>query len=207
MRTVVRARPPRRLITVEEYLSMQVDDTKSELIDGVLVMSPGASERHNYLIYSIMDILVRWTRHFKLGNVCFDIDMVLDVEKALVYRPDLIFVAKAHHARRQRGRVFGPGDLCVEVLSPSDHRWVRNRKRSDYEKYGVPWYWIVHPKADDSSLQEYELIDGQYVLRSEVTADEWLEPGLFPGLIFRLGPMIAGEDPKKAVKGKAKRLV
>jgi Uma2 family endonuclease len=207
MRTLVPVRPRRRRITVEQYLAMPVDDTKSELIDGVLVMSPGASERHNYLIYCIMHVLVQWTRHFKLGNVCFDIDMVLDVDKALVYRPDLIFVAKANNSRRQRGRVFGPGDLCVEVLSRSDHRWIRNRKRDDYEKYGVPWYWIVKPDPEEPSLQEYELVDGEYVLRSEVTADDWFEPGLFPGLIFKLAPMAAGDDLKKAVKGKAKRLV
>ena len=55
-------------------------------------------------------------------------------------------------------------------------------------------------------LEEHELERGEYVLRSEVSGNVWFEPRLFPGLQFRLPPLIA-DDVKAAVKGKGKKLV
>jgi Uma2 family endonuclease len=197
----------RRLMTTEEYLAQPTDDERSELIYGELVVSPSAAWEHNDLIYYFRDLLGRWTAHYKLGKVCFDLDMVLDVVRALIYRPDLVFLSAEHTARRKRGRVFGAADLCVEVLSPSDRPWIQNRKFADYEKYGVSWYWIIRPDPKLPSIEEHELVDGKYILRTEAVGDDWFKPALFPGLALCLAPMIAGEPLKAAVKGKAKRLV
>jgi Uma2 family endonuclease len=198
---------PRRMTTTE-YLALPTDDgVKSELIYGAYVASPHPTEAHNDLLHDIGEILKRWVRHKDLGKVSFDIDMVLDVKKALVYAPDLLFVARENEARRKRGRVYGPADLCVEILSPSDREWVQNRKFSDYEVHGVGWYWTIRPDPDSPILLEYELAKGKYVCRAEVTGDAWFEAGLFPGLAFRLPPLLAGEPLKAAVKGKAKKLM
>jgi Uma2 family endonuclease len=194
-------------MTTEEYLALPTDDERSELIYGEVVVSPGATWEHNDVIYYIRHLVGRWVQHFKLGKICFDVDMVLDVAKALIYRPDLLFLITEHLARRKRGRVFGAADLCVEVLSPSDRPWLQNRKFADYESYGVSWYWIIRPDPQSPGIEEHELVGGKYVCRAEVSGDEWFKPGLFPGLIFRLAALIGGEDLKAAVKGKAKRLV
>jgi hypothetical protein len=66
---------------------------------------------------------------------------------------------------------------------------------------------VIRPDPKSPRIEEHELVDGKYVSRAEVVGDEWFKPGLFPGLVFRLPPMIAGEDLKLAVKGKAKKLV
>jgi Uma2 family endonuclease len=194
-------------MTTEEYLALPVDDERTELIYGEVVVSPGATWEHNDVVYFLRHIVGRWADHFELGKVCFDVDMVLDAARDLVYRPDLLFLTKAHLARRKRGRVFGPADLCVEVLSPSDRPRIQNRKFADYESNGVSWYWIVRPDPESPSIEEHELAGGKYVCRAEVTGDAWFAPGLFPGLAFRLPPLLAGEPLKAAVKGKAKKLM
>jgi Uma2 family endonuclease len=200
--------PKRRLMTTEEYLALPTDDgERTELIYGEVIVSPSAAWEHNDIIYYFRDLLGRWTRHFKLGKVCFDVDMVLDVVRALIYEPDLVFLMTAHAARRKKGRVYGPADLAVEVLSPSERPWLQNRKFADYERYGVSWYWIIRPDPKMPSIEEHELVDGKYILRTEAIGDAWFESALFPGLALRLPPMIAGEELKAAVKGKAKKLV
>jgi Uma2 family endonuclease len=200
-------KPKRRLMTTEEYLALPTDVERSELIYGEVVVSPSAAWEHNVIIYYFRHILGCWARHFKLGQVCFDVDMVLDTVRHLIYQPDLVYLVAKHAARRDKGRVYGAADLCVEVQSPSDRPWIQNRKFADYESYGVSWYWIIRPDSELPSIEEHELVDGKYILRTEAIGDAWFKPALFPGLELRLPPMIAGEELKAAVKGKAKRLV
>lgn len=195
--------PPRHL-TTEQYLSGPPDEFKAELIYGELVMSPRATDWHQELEHYLTHLLRCWTKAFDLGWVWHDLDMVLDERKDLVYRPDVLYLAKTHAARRKRRRVFGPADLCVEILSPSDKPLVRRRKFTDYERYGVAWYWIINVAKE--TLEEHELVTGVYRCRHTMGGSDWFAPGLFPGLEFRLRPLIEG-DLKNAVRGKAKKLV
>ena len=198
--------PAARRLTTAEYLATPTDGPRSELIYGEVVMAARPSDEHQDLVYALGHVLRRWTEHEKLGKLSFEIDMVLDEEKRLVYSPDLLFLTKAHAARRRDGRVYGPADLCVEILSPSDKPWVQRRKYSDYERYGVRWYWIVQPDPANPALEENELVGGVFVPRTEVAGDMWFSPGLFPGLAFRLHPLLQG-DARAAVKGKTKKLM
>jgi Uma2 family endonuclease len=197
----------RKRLTVEQYLSLPEDDEKSELIDGVLIVSPSVGFWHQSLGFHLQVVLHRWIRAHDLGQIWFDLDMVLDEKRGIVYRPDLVYLSKTHLHRLRRERIFGPADLCVEIISSSDKPQVLLRKHQDYARYGVRWYWEIHRREQDWQLLEYELGQAQeYVLRQELTGQDWFEPGLFPGLIFRLGPLASGEY-KQAVKGQAKRLL
>jgi Uma2 family endonuclease len=207
MTAAARTKAGRTFMTTAEYLALPSGGRYTELIYGEIVMSPTPAFGHQVLVYCLVDLLTRWTRRNQLGSVTFHLDMVLDIRKALVRAPDIVFLAAANEGRLRRGRIYGPADLCVEVLSPSDRPILQKRRFADYERYGVPWYWIVRPGGTSPSIEEYELVDGKYHCRSEISGDAWFTPGLFPGLTFRLPPMIAGEDLKTAVKGKARKLV
>ncbi len=191
-------------MSLERYLSGPPDEFKSELIYGVLVKSPSPTDWHQDHQLDLASMLRRWVRAYNLGWVWHDLDMVLDEFKALVYGPDLLFLAKEHANRRKRHRLFGPADLAVEILSPSVRPQIVNRKFSDYERYGVTWYWVI--EAKEQSLVEYQLVHGIYVARTEVSGGQWFAPGIFPGLQFRLDAVLRG-DLNAAVKGKAKRLM
>ncbi len=204
MSVAQRIAAPTRLMTAEEYLSGPEDEFKSELIYGELVMSPSARDWHQDLQLVLAYLLRLWVRAFDLGWVWHALDMVLDTAKHLVYRPDVLFLAKKHAKRRSRDRVFGPADLGVEILSPSVRSRILQRKFADYERYGVAWYWIID--VNRKRIEENQLVNGVYVCRQEIEGDEWFEPGVFPGLEFRLAGLIEG-DLKSAVKGKAKKLV
>ena len=102
--------------------------------------------------------------------------------------------------------------FTVPSISPSrfsqgsNPDFVACRKFADYQRYGVPWYWIINPLAESPTIEEQQLVDGRYECRSEIAGEQWFEPGLFPGLVFRLPQLLKG-DLKAAVKGKAKKLM
>lgn len=204
--STARALKRRQRMSADAYLAGPPDELKGELIYGEMVLSPSPSDKHQDLQADLGYILRQWVRAFELGWVWHDLDMVLDQVRDLVYRPDLIFLSRDHEERRQRGRVIGPADLCVEILSPSDRPRVQRLKYRDYARYGVPWYWIVNPGEGEPVLEENQLVEQTYTVRSETVGDAWFSPALFPGLQIRLPALIQG-NLKAAVKGKAKKLV
>ncbi len=206
--TKPRPKPAKKIrMTVREFLALPPDEhCESELIYGEMIVMPKPRPKHNRAIYYLGHIIDRWVYHFRLGTVFFDNDLILDEENALVYAPDLMFLCKENQGRYRNELVFGPVDLAVEILSPSNRPYIQERKFADYEHYGIPWYWVIDPNAEEPTLRENQLVDGIYVCRSEIVGAQWFEPGLFPGLVFRLPPLLEG-DLKAAVKGKAKRLM
>lgn len=205
MASASRSAEPRRM-TVAEYLAGPVDKANAALIHGELVVSPRPAEERQDLAHVLGELLRRWTRHHDLGKMSYDIDLVLDEVEDVVYAPDLLFLTQAHQSRRRQGRIYGPADLCVEFISPHEKPRVQRAKYRDYAQYGVTWYWIINALGAKPLLEENELVEGQYRVRAEVVGAAWFEPVMFPGLQFCLPPLLAG-DLKKAVKGKAKKLV
>jgi Uma2 family endonuclease len=167
---------------------------------------PKPREKHNRLLHNLGEMLRRWVRHMKLGQICFDIDMILDDENDLVYAPDLMFLSTLHQDRLKDGRIFGLADVSIEILSPTERRARQGRKFADYEAYGIPWYWIIEANDEKPTLEEHQLLKGRCQCRTEVVGAQWFAPGVFPGLVFRLPPLLDG-DLKAAVKGKAKRFM
>jgi Uma2 family endonuclease len=190
--------------TLKEYLAGPPDEFKAELIYGVKVMCPSPTAQHQDATFNITLLLRRWVLAKGLGRVNFDLDMVLDEANDLAYRPDVLYVAKENEARWQQGRVFGPADLCVEILSPSERPHRQRRKFADYERYAVPWYWIID--QEKMTIEENQLVGTSFQLRAEIEGDNWFAPGLFPGLEFQLRPLIEG-DLKAAVRGEVAAMV
>ena len=197
----------KKRMTTQEYLALgETEHCETLLIYGEMIVMANPTPKHNRLLHDLGEIIRRWIRHMKLGQVFFDNDLILDEENALVYAPDLMFLANEHLDQYHDELVYGPVDLAIEILSPSERPFLQRRKFTDYERYAIPWYWIIDPNAENPSLAEHQLVNGRYECRSEIVGTQWFEPGLFPGFAFRLPQLLAG-DLKAAVKGKAKKLM
>ena len=57
-----------------------------------------------------------------------------------------------------------PPLLAVEIRSPSTALVDLNRKKTAYERFGVPTYWIVNPDPPEPELTVFELRDGRYAV-------------------------------------------
>jgi Uma2 family endonuclease len=68
-------------------------------------------------------------------------DVILDDRN--IVQPDLLFVSNRNLSLIRSEGIFGSPDLVVEILSPSSIVQDRYTKRSLYERFKVPEYWIV----------------------------------------------------------------
>lgn len=140
------------------------DSYRRELIDGVLIVTPAPSPRHQRVVARLFR---------QLDDACPDhlealfapLDVVLADDT--VMEPDLLVARRSDFT--DRDLPVAPL-LAVEVLSPSTRRFDLTVKRSRFEAAGVPSYWVVDPLAP--SLVAWNLVDGSYVEIGRVHGDE-----------------------------------
>lgn len=105
--------------------------------------------------------------------------------------PDMAFVRAEHLHRVQRGRVDGPPDLAVEIVSPDSLDRDYGKKRDQYERFGVEEYWIVDELEERVTLLHLGA-DGRY---REIPPEEgFLRSRVLPG--FQLRPEWFWQSPR-----------
>jgi len=149
-------------MTVDEFL--QIDDEANfyELIDGVVVVSPSPSPKHQLALMEISRQLANYCADSGVGRVFPETDVHLGQSgdgKDIVYRPEMAFVTS--DALKGIGdRLVGPPAIVVEVISRGSRRLDTDTKFKDYERFGVGEYWLVDPEND--RLIFYRLVEGKF---------------------------------------------
>lgn len=155
-----------RPFTVADLDRMPDDGRRYELIDGVLIVSPGPAIPHqeavgelNYLLRQVRP------RGFRVLP-----DPTMHASELTELRPD-VAVARYEDVQGARKLMRAPL-LVVEVQSPSTALFDLNTKKAVYERFGVASYWIVVPDPDMPELIVYELSGGRYERVAHVSGDE-----------------------------------
>ena len=159
----------KRKMSLTEFLSLPEDDSspvKYELEFGELVEVTRPTWEHNELIFALGALLQQYVRSHRLGRVSGDVLVVLDEAKDLAYAPDIVFVATENLNRIKEGKVYGPPDLVVEVLSPTTMQRDVGKKKRIYHAYGVQWYWVVD--MERKVIEEYRWTPEGYLLTQVV---------------------------------------
>ena len=139
-------------MTTQQYFALGPSkEFDTLLIYGELMVMPRPKPKHNRVNHSLSELVDRWVRHLQLGLVFFECDLILDEENALVYAPDLMFLATERLHQYRDELIYGPVDLAVEILSPSNRPYLQERKFADYERYGISWYWVVDSNAENAA--------------------------------------------------------
>jgi Uma2 family endonuclease len=169
-------------ITFEEFCYLVKEGQKADLIDGVIYMASPDNTDANYIEDWLIHVLggyIAWKGLGRLmhSRVAFRLNQVNAPE------PDLGFVSKERLGNIERGRVEGPPDVAIEIVSPESVDRDYRKKRLQYQEFGVKEYWIVDEV--DEIVTWYRLgPKGKYrevrprkgVLRSEAIPGFWLRP-------------------------------
>lgn len=132
-------------MTVREYLSEAESTRPFELAYGVVREPPAPGWGHQIIAGRIQVKLDAHTRRYDLGRtVQSPVDVILDVDNALIVQPDVVFVSK-DRLHICRDRVWGAPDLVVEILSVGTRRHDATVKVGWYQQYGVRECWLVDP--------------------------------------------------------------
>lgn len=150
-------------MTAMEYFGLEEDGFDYELVNGVVVMSPSPTPRHQFVAGEIYTQLCLFLRDHPAGVALAETDVHLGQSPAgdeLVYRPDVIFI-EAERAAGMADRIVGPPDLVVEVVSAGSRRFDSETKKEDYLRCGVREFWLIDPELD--AMTFYRLDAGCYV--------------------------------------------
>ncbi|GEE00809.1 hypothetical protein nbrc107696_12550 [Gordonia spumicola] len=145
------------LMSLEQWRALGEDtSTRSELQEGVLIVSPSPSPRHQRAIMRLgVDLHAVLPAEYDLIP---EVDVVLDSAfPSTVRRPDLVLTRRATGPLVARDVV-----LVVEILSPGTRRVDLVLKRHEYAEAGITNYWIVDVD-DRPRLLPLTLVDGEYI--------------------------------------------
>ena len=124
--------------TVAELDRMPDDGHRYELFDGVLVVSPRPTTVHQYVAMRLASQLDRACPE----DLCVVPEPAVQLDAQTEFDPDLVVVPLDEVGD---AKFTAPPLLVVEIRSPSTALFDLNRKKAEYEKFGVPSYWVVDP--------------------------------------------------------------
>ena len=149
--------------TVDDLDLLPDDGLQYELLDGLLLVSPAPTRRHQRATLELATLL-RTHCPSTMEVLVAPLDWRPDNRTSL--QPDVLVLADRDLDSAAADSMI----LAVEVLSPSTRRKDAVYKRSKYEDAGVPHYWIMDPETP--SIIALELVDGRYVTAGEATGDQ-----------------------------------
>jgi len=163
-------------VTREEYIDLEDDGYKYDMIEGVLHMSPSADFFHGTAIIDVAAKIRAYLRKNPIALITTETDVLLPDGGDLV-RPD-ICVVSSNRAHIIKTHVHGSPDLVVELLSKSTMHRDLGVKADRYLKNGVREYWVIDPMGKTLELW---INKGDHWQKS--TGDS-LKSELLPGLVL-----------------------
>jgi Uma2 family endonuclease len=126
-----------------EYFNTPETVLPQELIYGAVRVQDAPFVSHQRTVFRMAMALANrspWTP----GEVLIaPVDVVLDMDRALVLQPDIVWVDAARD-QIVRERIYGPPDLAVEVLSPRPRIGDLTERVKLFLEYGVRELWLYH---------------------------------------------------------------
>ncbi|MFZ1757207.1 MAG: Uma2 family endonuclease [Caldilineaceae bacterium] len=194
---------PLREMSYEEFLDWADEDTLAEWVDGKVIMTSPASNKHQQLVSFLDQLVGLYVRYGRAGEL-----RVAPFQMRLANsgrEPDLLFVNTAHFGRLRPTYLDGPADLVIEIISPESIGRDRGNKFFEYEEAGIPEFWLLDPQTQRAEFyqlnsagryQPIQPVDGIYhsvVIPDFWLREEWLWQEPLP-LPLKLLAEIAGMD-------------
>ena len=204
-----REEQPLREMSYEEFLDWADEDTLAEWVDGKVIMTSPASNRHQQLVSFLDHLVGLYVRYQSAGEwriAPFQMRLANSGRE-----PDCLFVSTNHLDRLRRTYLDGPGDLVVEIISPESIGRDRGDKFFEYEESGIPEFWLLDPQTRRAEFYQLDTagryrpiqpVDGVYrsaAIPGFWLREEWLWQEPLP-LPLKLLAEIAGLDASFAEK-------
>lgn len=132
-------------VTEAMFDELMDEDTKAELIDGVMIVHSPASIGHDDLAAFVRTLLRMYTSTKELGRVLGP-DCLIVPARSRQFAPDWFFLSNRQIPRKFGKKYRGVPDMVGEVLSPSNRGYDLDEKRRYYQEAGIPEIWLIDPE-------------------------------------------------------------
>lgn len=138
--------PPK--MDYEQFLERYAG-VRAEWIDGEVELMSPVSNAHQRIGNFLFRVISDFVETYDLGQV-FQLEFQMKlVGEGRGREPDLFFVPKAKFGQIQPGFFDGPADLVIEIISPESIDRDRVKKFGEYQRGGVPEFWLIDPVAQE----------------------------------------------------------
>lgn len=136
----------RKTMTLEEFLALpELDENGNhfELDEGELITLSPVGRTHGRRVTKISSYLDRALDEAIYEVVCGEVGILMALDpKATVRGMDVAVLRKTEHP--EKGMVRSAPFLIVEVISPSNNPVDLEKKRKQYQEFGVEEVWFVY---------------------------------------------------------------
>ncbi len=168
-------------VRFEEYLDWLTEESKADLLDGVIYMQLPPSDRHEKIFALLYPVLQAYVVRKKLGIVRGSRTAIKFSEYSGT-QPDLVFISNANRDLIHSYFVEGVADMLVEIISPSTRHIDRGKKMALYAQHGVQEFWLIDPDRRTAEFFHNDYgewnempVDANGVFRSEAIAGFWMK--------------------------------
>ena len=134
-------------VTEEIFDELADEDTKAELLDGVMIVHAPASLQHEDVASFLGGLMGFYADAKALGKVISSGNGVVHLASCRKFAPDIFFIRQERVPTPLPKEFEGAPDLVVEVLSLSNRRDDLFAKRPAYHAVGVPEIWFVDTES------------------------------------------------------------
>ncbi len=190
-----------RVWTFAEFCDRIPEGLKADLIDGVIYVASPDNIEHNELCLWNCEVLRRFLRKRKIKGRVFGFRIAFRLDDENGPEPDVAYVRPERVRLIQKTYIDGPPDWSLEIISPDSIERDYQKKRLQYERAGVPEYWIIDPL--EQRMLCYRLgANGKYKeirsrngkMHSEVIPGFWVKPEW-----YWQSPLPDGDDVLKEI--------
>lgn len=180
-------------MSYEEWLAWPGSQRHSEWAYGeAIVLMPG-TYLHANLVAFLTTLLRIFARRLDLGTVLAAPMQMRLTDPDVAREPDVLFITKEHFGWLERTRLNGPADLVIEVVSDDSVGRDRGLKFDEYERAGVPEYWIADPRPGRQRFDAWILREDGKFAAAQPEDDGRYTSSVLPG--FWLRPEWLWEEP------------
>jgi Uma2 family endonuclease len=179
-------------MTYAEFRYMEIPDGDTsiyELINGNIMRRSSPQSRHQIVQANLMRNLGNFVFAKQLGRVLgAPMDVVFGDDDCT--QPDVFFIKKEREKIIEwDGPVWGSPDLIVEIISKGTAKHDRVDKFKQYQKFGVPEYWLIDPA--NQSVEVFFLEDKAYVLQQFQEIEGLVKSKVLEGLELDMNDIFA----------------
>jgi Uma2 family endonuclease len=164
-------------VTEQMFNELVDEDTKAELIDGVMIVHSPASIEYDDSSGFLRGLMSFFAEARGLGKVLGP-DSLIHLAPGRRCTPDVFFISQARVPAPLPKEFDGVPELVVEVLSPSNRRYDLRDKRQIYRDAGVGEVWCI-----DAELRQI-IVDRQQagISNEEIVSAGMVLSAVLPGL-------------------------
>jgi Uma2 family endonuclease len=188
-------------VSLEDYMAHYAAD-HCEWVEGVVIRVSPSHYKHMKLIYFLYQLLDTYFALRPIGQIVGQ-PFVLRLPEFPNRRrePDLIVLLNTNPNELKNTYMDGPADIVIEVVSEESVDRDHGTKFEEYEKGGVPEYWIVDPIHEETRFYRLH-VDGRYRRQTEDEHGDYQTPAL-PDLKLHVPTLWQNDLPGPAATARA----